>query len=88
MKPRLIPSLHTREDRLIWLRLNLPLGKSTPKIMIGYQYHESDRRDAELMLSLAVMKQKATWERRCPGQVIHIAWAFAGLEGEIKEGFR
>ena len=49
MKYRKIPSLPTREDRVIWLRLNLPLNRPTPKIMVGAAYHDSDRRDAELM---------------------------------------
>lgn len=48
---RLIPSLPTREDRLIWMRLNLPLGKPVSRVMVSAGYHESDRTDAELMLA-------------------------------------
>jgi len=51
MNRRKIPSLSTKEDRLIWLRLNLPLRRPTPKKMVSAAYREADRRDAALMFN-------------------------------------
>lgn len=57
MKPRKIPALWTREDRLIWLRLNLPLGRPTPRLMVSAAYCDADRRDADLMLGAQLQPQ-------------------------------
>jgi hypothetical protein len=57
MNKRKIPSLPTKEDRLIWLRINLPLLRPHSRIMPSAAYHEADRRDAEQMLGLVLDKR-------------------------------
>jgi hypothetical protein len=54
MSRRKMPSLLTKEDRLIWLRLNLPLRRPTPRMMVSAAYQDADRRDATLMLGAQV----------------------------------
>lgn len=59
MSPRPSAPL-TREDRLIWLRINLPLGKPAPKYMMIDLYCPADRCDAALML-YAQQHKLVTW---------------------------
>ena len=61
MKPRLPPPPPTKEDRLIWLRLNLPLKKPTPKFMLLDLYRPSDRRDADNMLNWMAWRHRNTY---------------------------
>jgi len=51
VKPRLESAPLTREDRLIWLNINFPLGKKAG-LKKSPAYLAADRRDADLMLAI------------------------------------
>jgi hypothetical protein len=59
MKSRLQAAPLTREDRLIWLKLNLPLRVKAPTPAPIAIYRLADRLDADLMLLLAECKALA-----------------------------
>ncbi len=56
MSPRKIPALPTREDRLIWLNINLPLLRPhSQRMFCSAAYMEADRRDAHLMFTAQIL---------------------------------
>jgi hypothetical protein len=53
------PAPPTREDRLHWLHINVPLGeKRWAGPYLSDLYHSSDRRDANLMLDVQCMRSR------------------------------
>lgn len=60
MKPRLDSAVLTREDTKIWLNINLPLKRQAPNPFPSIAAFEADRRDAGLMLQIAMNRHLGT----------------------------